>query len=146
MLTASALGYAEALAGRVAEALPLLERVREEAERVGCLAAQALSVTWRSEAYLLAGRREEVRASAPRALALADELGMRPLAAHCLRGLGTLYATTDQREQARAELSTAVAMYCAMAMAFWLPQAAVALAHGEERYRQGWCLVQRKTV
>ena len=117
----------------MAEALPLLERVREEAERAGCLAAQALCVTWRSEASLLAGRREEVRASATRALARADELGMRPLAAHCHRGLGTLYATTGQREQARAELSTAIAMYRAMAMTFGLPQAAVALAHGEER-------------
>ena len=45
------------------------------------------------------------------ALALADELGMRPLQAHCHRGLGTLYATTGQREQARAELSTAIEMY-----------------------------------
>jgi hypothetical protein len=43
--------------------------VREEAERAGCLAAQALSVTWLSEAYLLAGRREEVRTSATQALA-----------------------------------------------------------------------------
>ena len=42
------------------------------------------------------------------ALALAEELGMRPLQAHCHRGLGTLYATTGQREQAHAELSTAI--------------------------------------
>ena len=45
------------------------------------------------------------------ALALAEELGMRPLQAHCHRGLGTLYATTGQREQARAALSTAIEMY-----------------------------------
>ena len=37
------------------------------------------------------------------ALALAEELGMRPLQAHCHLGLGTLYATTAQRQQARAE-------------------------------------------
>ena len=30
---------------------------------------------------------------------------MRPLQAHCHRGLGTLYAKIGQREQARAELS-----------------------------------------
>ena len=29
---------------------------------------------------------------------------MRPLQAHCHRGLGTLYATIGQREQARTEL------------------------------------------
>ena len=33
---------------------------------------------------------------------------MRPLQAHCHRGLGTLYTTIGQREQARAELSTAI--------------------------------------
>ena len=38
------------------------------------------------------------------ALALAEALGMRPLQAHCHRGLGMLYATTGQREQARTEL------------------------------------------
>ena len=42
-------------------------------------------------------------------------------------------ATTGQREQARAELSAAIEMYCAMAMTFWLPQAEVALAQVEER-------------
>jgi tetratricopeptide (TPR) repeat protein len=67
------------------------------------------------------------------ALALAEELGMRPLQAHCHLGLGMLYAKTDQREPARANLSTAIAMYRAMDMAFRLPQADVALAQVEER-------------
>jgi class 3 adenylate cyclase/tetratricopeptide (TPR) repeat protein len=66
------------------------------------------------------------------ALVLAEELGMRPLQAHCHRGLGTLYATSDQREQARAELSTAVKMYRAMAMTFWLPQVEAAQAQVED--------------
>ena len=48
------------------------------------------------------------------ALALAEELGMRPLQAHCHRGLGTLYATIGQQEQARAELSAAIELYHAM--------------------------------
>ena len=52
---------------------------------------------------------------------------------------------TGQLEQARAECSTAIAMYRAMAMTCWLPQAEVALAHVEERYRQGGCLWRRKT-
>jgi tetratricopeptide (TPR) repeat protein len=60
-------------------------------------------------------------------LALADELGMRPLVAHCHLGLGTLYARTGQREHARGELSIAIEMYRAMAMTFWLPPAEVAL-------------------
>jgi tetratricopeptide (TPR) repeat protein len=57
------------------------------------------------------------------ALTLAKELGMRPLQAHCHRGLGTLYATIGRREPARAELSAAIDLYHAMDMAFWLPQA-----------------------
>jgi tetratricopeptide (TPR) repeat protein len=62
------------------------------------------------------------------ALTLAEELGMRPLQAHCHRGLGTLYAATGQREQARAALTTALEMYRAMEMTFWLPRAEAALA------------------
>jgi tetratricopeptide (TPR) repeat protein len=66
------------------------------------------------------------------ALTLAEELGMRPLQAHCHRGLGTLYARIGQREQARAELATAIELYRAMEMTFWLPQAEAALAQVEE--------------
>jgi tetratricopeptide (TPR) repeat protein len=62
------------------------------------------------------------------ALALAEELGMRPLQAHCHRGLGTLYTTTGRWEQARTELSAAIALYRAMAMPFWLPQTEATLA------------------
>ena len=58
---------------------------------------------------------------------------MRPLVAHCHRGLGTLYAATSQRDQARTALSTAIAMYRAMDMTFWLPQAEAALAQVEGR-------------
>jgi tetratricopeptide (TPR) repeat protein len=65
------------------------------------------------------------------AVTLADELGMRPLVAHCHRGLGTLYAATSQQEQARTELSTAIALYRAMDMVCWLPQAEAALAQVE---------------
>jgi tetratricopeptide (TPR) repeat protein len=62
------------------------------------------------------------------ALTLAEALGMCPLQAHCHHGLGTLYATTGQQEQARATLSTAIEMYRSMEMTFWLPQAEAALA------------------
>jgi hypothetical protein len=56
---------------------------------------------------------------------------MRPLQAHCFRGLSTLYAATGQREQARAALSTAIEMYRSMAMTFGLPQAEATLAQVE---------------
>jgi hypothetical protein len=43
-------------------------------------------------------------------------VGMRPLVAHCHRGPGTLYAQLGQREQAQTALSTAIALYRAMAV------------------------------
>src|SRR5262249_35163632 len=61
------------------------------------------------------------------ALALADELGMRPLVAHCHLGLGTLYQRVGRDDEARAELTTAAEMHRAMEMTFWLEQAEAAL-------------------
>jgi tetratricopeptide (TPR) repeat protein len=77
--------------------------------------------------------RESAAAHYRQARALAEELGMRPLVAHCHRGLGLLYATTGQREQAHTELSTAIAMYHTMDMTFWLPETEAALAQVEGR-------------
>ena len=65
------------------------------------------------------------------ALALAEELSMRPLVAHCHLGLGKLYAKIGQREQGRAELSAAIALYRTMEMTFWLPQAEAMLVQVE---------------
>jgi tetratricopeptide (TPR) repeat protein len=76
---------------------------------------------------------EEAEASYRQALALADELGMRHLQAHCRRGVGTLYAKIGRREQAHSELSTAIDLYRSMEMTFWLPQAGAALAQVEWR-------------
>ena len=67
------------------------------------------------------------------ALALAEELGLRPLQAHCHLGLGTLYTKLGWQEQARAALSAAVTLYRAMDMTFWLSQAEAALTQAEER-------------
>jgi class 3 adenylate cyclase/tetratricopeptide (TPR) repeat protein len=167
---ASPLGYAYALAGHIAEALPLLEQAVEQAASMRFAAGQPLLIAHLSEAYLLAGRMPEALTQAQRALhlshehqerghqawvhrllgeihahrepleveeaethyrqalALAEELGMRPLQAHCHRSLGTLYAATGQREQARTALSTAMELYRAMDMTFWLPQTRAALA------------------
>jgi len=170
---AAALGAAYALAGRVADAVPLLTQAMEQATATETVLHQALCRLSLGEAHLLADRLEEAHALAERALALArehqergyqayalrllgeiaaqreppdvepagahyrqaltlaEELGMRPLVAHCHRGLGTLYAKMGQRGQARAALSTAVALYRDMEMTFWLPPAEAALAQEE---------------
>jgi tetratricopeptide (TPR) repeat protein len=66
------------------------------------------------------------------AIVLAEELGMRPLQAHCHLGLGTLHTKMGRREEARAELSTAIELYRAMEMTFWLPRAEAVLAGAVE--------------
>jgi hypothetical protein len=76
---------------------------------------------------------EQAAAHYQQALALAEALGMRPLGAHCHRGLGMLYATAGQREQACAELSAAIDLYHAMEMTFWLPETEAALAQVDAR-------------
>ena len=62
------------------------------------------------------------------AMTLAVELGMGPLQAHCHLGLGMLSARLGRREQARTELSAAIALYRAMDMTFWPDRAKAALA------------------
>jgi hypothetical protein len=46
----------------------------------------------------------------------------------CSRGLGVLYRQIGQHAEARTALTTAIALYRAMDMTFWLPQAEAALA------------------
>jgi tetratricopeptide (TPR) repeat protein len=128
------LGEAHLLAGR-------LEEARQRAAQAVDLARQHQQRG--HEAYALrllgdiAAHRDppdvtQAEAYFSQALALADALGMRPLQAHCHRGLGTLYARSGQRELARTALAAAIMLYRAMDMTFWLPQVEVALAQVEE--------------
>jgi tetratricopeptide (TPR) repeat protein len=57
------------------------------------------------------------------ALALAAELGMRPLIAHCHVGLGKLYRRIGSRQQAEEHLTTATTMMREMEMGLWLEKA-----------------------
>jgi tetratricopeptide (TPR) repeat protein len=77
--------------------------------------------------------REQAEARYRQALALAEELGMRPLQAHCHFGLGSLYRKIGWLEQAHAELSAAIELFRAMEMTFWLPLAEAGLAQVEGR-------------
>ena len=124
------LGEAKMLAGRLEEAHALAERAlahtREYQERGN--EAYALRLLGDIAAHRAPPDVDAGRTHYRQALALAEELGMRPLQAHCHRGLGTLYATVGQGEQAHAALTTAIEMYRAMDMTFWLPQAEAALA------------------
>ena len=132
-LCSLALGEAQMLAGRLEEACTLAERALAFSHAHKERGHQAYALRLLGD---IAARREppevaQAEAHYQQALALAEALGMRPLQAHCHHGLGTLYATTGRREQARTALSTAIALYRAMDMTFWLPQAEAALAQVE---------------
>jgi class 3 adenylate cyclase/tetratricopeptide (TPR) repeat protein len=58
-----------------------------------------------------------------KALTMAEDLGMRPLMAHCHLVLGRLYRRTGQRADAQEQLTTATAMLREMDMRFWLEKA-----------------------
>jgi tetratricopeptide (TPR) repeat protein len=123
-------GEANLLAGRLEEAHALAERSLTLARARQERSNQAYALRLLGD---IAARREppesvSAEARYRQALSLAEELGMRPLQAHCHHGLGTLYAEIDRRGSARAELSAAIDLYRAMDMTFWLPQAEAALA------------------
>ena len=134
------------LAGRLEEAHTLAEQAlalaREHQER----GHQAYALRLLGDIAAQRAPRTSTQAAAyyRQALALAEELGMRPLQAHCHLGLGTLYAATGQREQARTALTTAIEMYRAMDMTFWLPQggggagAGGLIRLGHQRNRAPW--------
>jgi hypothetical protein len=65
-------------------------------------------------------------------LALANELGMRPLVAHCHLGLGKLYRRTGDGAKAQEHLTTAATMYREMGMDFWLEKADAELGGVEQ--------------
>ena len=65
------------------------------------------------------------------ALALAEALDMKPLRAHCCHGLGILYRLAGQSEQARVELSHAIALYREMEMVYWLRDTEAMLEESE---------------
>ena len=129
-LCSLALAEAQVRAGRLEEAHALAEHTLALARAHQERSHQAYALHLLGD---IAARRDPreialAAASYQHALALANELGMRPLQAHCHRGLGMLNATAGQAEQAQAALSTAIAMYQAMAMTFWLPETEAALA------------------
>jgi tetratricopeptide (TPR) repeat protein len=166
---AAALGYAFALSGRIAEALPLLQQAVAQDISKGIAVGHVRRLAYLSESYLLADQRDaaadlatqalalarelqargheaavlwllgaigshrEPRAyEAPetyyqQALALANELGMRPLKARCHLAFGMRFIKRGEMAQARVELSTAINLFQEMRMSFWLPQARAAL-------------------
>jgi tetratricopeptide (TPR) repeat protein len=127
-LRVAALSEAFLLAGRTDEALQTAQRALDlaRAHKEQAHEAWALQLLGEIAAQRDPPDGDKAEASYRQALALAEELGMRPLQAHCHLGLGKLYAQIGRRAEARAELSAAITLYSAMEMTFWLPQAEAA--------------------
>jgi hypothetical protein len=107
--------------GRVEEAGELAERSVAIARRIGERGTCAWSLRLLGD---IAAWRERVDAvTAERlyreALGLADELGMRPLGAHCHLGLGKLFRYAGRKHEAHEHLTTARALYGQMDMRGW---------------------------
>jgi len=120
------LAEAYALAGRVDDAEAAARRALVLARHQHARADEAWALLVLAQ---IAARREPADSDKFEnhcftALALASELGMRPLVAHCHLGLGKLYHRTDKREQAQEHLATATTLYREMGMTYWLEKAA----------------------
>jgi class 3 adenylate cyclase/tetratricopeptide (TPR) repeat protein len=119
--------HAEGLltAGRVAEADASARRALAVARERGARVPEAWSLCLLGDVTARgnpAGRAEGEECYRG-ALALATDLGMRPLVAHCHLGLGKLYRRTGKRQEAQERLTTVTTMYREMDMMYWLEQA-----------------------
>jgi class 3 adenylate cyclase/tetratricopeptide (TPR) repeat protein len=112
-------GRIDEAASHAREALALTRRLRARSSEAHalCLAGDVATI----------GGAEDAPGYYRNALALAGELGMRPLVAHCHLGLGTLCRRTGDHPKAQEHLTTAATMYREMGMSFWLQKAEAAL-------------------
>ena len=123
------LAEAYASSGRIAEAdeqagraLLLAREHRERGHEAWALFTIGVIAAHRAPVHL-----EVAETSYRAASALAADLGMRPLAAHCQLGLGKLYRGGGDAATAQGHLTTAATMYREMGMTFWLEQAEAVL-------------------
>jgi class 3 adenylate cyclase/tetratricopeptide (TPR) repeat protein len=124
-----ALGEGYFSAGRVDEANNLghqaLGLARKHGERGNEGWALRLLAEVTSHPSVLAGGAEHYYREA---LRFADELGMRPLLAHCHLGLGRLHRRTGPRGASEEHFTAAAALFRATGMQFWTAQSEAELA------------------
>ena len=122
---ATALGEVYMRAGQMAKAREQARQALLLAEAYQERGVQAWSLWLMGETLSQTPPRDTEAASASyqQALKLAETLEMRPLQAHCHHGLWRVYAQVGQPSRAKAAWSTAMAMYRATGMTYWLRQA-----------------------
>ncbi|HEV2054614.1 MAG TPA: adenylate/guanylate cyclase domain-containing protein [Methylomirabilota bacterium] len=118
-LNVFALAQVYLLGGRIVEAEQAATRALELAQRQEQRGNEARAM-WVLGEIAARSAPAEAEGRYRSALALAGELGMRPLVAHCHLGLAKLYRRTGKRQEAQEHLTTATTMYREMDMRFWL--------------------------
>jgi class 3 adenylate cyclase/tetratricopeptide (TPR) repeat protein len=116
-----ALGEACVLAQRLEDALAFARRALMVARERKKRGSEAWALRLLGEIACCADGAdvEEAETHYHQAMALASELGMRPLVARCHLGLGKLYRRSGRRQQAQEHLTTATALFREMDMGFW---------------------------
>jgi tetratricopeptide (TPR) repeat protein len=111
------LACATAMAGRATDALALLREVGTRSDARSWL-QPAATETWRAETYLHAGRPEDARESAIRALAIASSRGERPneARAHLLLGRAAAYGGGAETVEAEPHYRDALSIACELGM------------------------------
>jgi tetratricopeptide (TPR) repeat protein len=97
------LGFAYALARRMDQALPLMEKADEKATVIGRKAGQSLRIAWHGQANVIAGRLEEAERLAQRALELSEESNEEGHHAWTLKLLGDI-AASQRSPESQVEL------------------------------------------
>jgi tetratricopeptide (TPR) repeat protein len=118
------LGHAKLLEGRISAA-------QEHGQRALALASEDRERGYQAWAHKLLGDVMQEQSANPSetldhytaSMALATELAMRPLQAHIHLSLGRLHRRKNQIDQARPELSLALASYRSMEMPAWIAAA-----------------------
>ncbi len=104
-------------AGRIDEAMGHSGDALALSRRLGARGNEAHALVLAGD-VTSAGGGGDAESSYREALALATELGMRPLIAHCHLGLGKLYRRTGKQQEAEEHLTTATTMYREMGMTY----------------------------
>ena len=125
-------GMAEAYlaVGRVEEALPLAQLFVEITRMISARGTQAWAYRLLGEVAAHAGPSafDQAEAALVTALGLADELGMRPLAARCHLAGADLYRKLGSRDKAMTSLAASIELCRQADMPYWLHRAERALA------------------
>ncbi len=127
--TMDSLAVAYSLTGRTDDALTLAQRALDLTRKGKQRGTEAWTLYMLGDVCARAEppHLDEAEHAYQHALAIADELGMRPLSAQCQLALGRLHQQMGQRDRGHAQTTNAAAMFREMGMQSWVDKAQAAL-------------------